>query len=277
MQSLRPAFARFFSVRGTHLAAMIAYFALASFVPLVFVALAVLSLVGAADESSLLVGYLEQVFPGTSVERIAEIVESVLESAAALGIVGAVALAWSTLSLFSALESVFNLVYGRPNRGFLRGKALATVAMGIALVGLFTALVVGTAGHDLLRRHAPDGFADRWVALALGAVLSGAALLTFLIAAYSRLTNARVTIRSALPGAALATVVLVPALQSLPVFVFATSGLVTLQALGATFLLLFWLYVMANVVVFGAVFNWQLAHGSTDAPVLPRHPVAEAA
>ncbi|MSO57966.1 MAG: YihY/virulence factor BrkB family protein [Thermoleophilia bacterium] len=254
---------------------MVAYFALASFVPLVFLALAVLSLVGAADETSLLVQYLEQVFPGTSVERIAEIVAAVLESAGTLGIVGAVALGWSSLSLFSALESVFNLVYDRPNRGFLRGKALATVAMGLGLVGLFAALVVGTLGHDLLRRHVSDALGNRWVALALGAVLSGIALLVFLLAAYSRLTNAMVSTREALPGAALATVVLVPALQALPVFVFATSGLVTLQALGATFLLLLWLYVMANVIVFGAVLNWQLTHGATGVPVLPRREPTE--
>jgi uncharacterized BrkB/YihY/UPF0761 family membrane protein len=34
---------------------------------------------------------------------------------------------------------------------------------------------------------------------------------------------------------------------------------VALQALGTTFLLLVWLYLMANVIVFGAVLNRQLA------------------
>ena len=45
---------KFFEDRGTHLAAMIAYFALLSFVPLAFLALALLGLYGRADESSFL-------------------------------------------------------------------------------------------------------------------------------------------------------------------------------------------------------------------------------
>ena len=49
---LRATFGTFFAVRGTHLAAMVAYFALASIVPLVFLALALLGLFGRVDESS---------------------------------------------------------------------------------------------------------------------------------------------------------------------------------------------------------------------------------
>ena len=41
---IRETFAKFFADRGTHLAAMIAYFALLSFVPLLFLALALLGL-----------------------------------------------------------------------------------------------------------------------------------------------------------------------------------------------------------------------------------------
>ena len=39
---MREVFSKFFADRGTHLAAMIAYFALLSFVPLLFLALALL-------------------------------------------------------------------------------------------------------------------------------------------------------------------------------------------------------------------------------------------
>ncbi len=46
---LRETFAKFFADRGTHLAAMIAYFALLSFVPLLFLALALLGLSGRVD------------------------------------------------------------------------------------------------------------------------------------------------------------------------------------------------------------------------------------
>jgi len=42
--------AKFFRDRGTHLAAMIAYFALLSFVPLTFLALSLLGFAGRADD-----------------------------------------------------------------------------------------------------------------------------------------------------------------------------------------------------------------------------------
>lgn len=270
MRALGATFDRFFSERGTHLAAMVAYFALASFVPLIFLALSVLGFLDQADSSSALVSYLEDVFPGQSVESIVKVVDAVQRNATALSVVGAVALLWSSLSLFSALESAFNILYGRPNRPFLRGKALATVYMSAALVVLFAGLTVGTFGYDFLRRYATAVVSNQWVALALTLLASGAALFAFLQSAYYRLPNARLTHREVLPGAIVGAVVLVATLQALPLFVSLTSEVVALQALGTTFLLLVWLYVMANVIVFGAALNYVLAYGLTERAVQPR-------
>ena len=55
---------KYFADRGTHLAAMIAYFALLSFVPLTFLSLAALGLTHRADESSFLVRELQHALPG---------------------------------------------------------------------------------------------------------------------------------------------------------------------------------------------------------------------
>jgi membrane protein len=270
VRAVGPTFDRFFSERGTHLAAMVAYFALASFVPLIFLALSVLGFLDQADSSSALVAYLEDIFPDRSVESIVRVVDAVQQNAATLSLVGAVALLWSSLSLFSALESAFNILYGRPNRPFLRGKALAIVYMTVALLVLFAGLTAGTFGYDLLRRYASDAVSNRWVALALTLLSSGAALFAFLLSAYYRLPNARLTRREVLPGAILGAIVLVGTLQALPLFVVLTSEVVALQALGTTFLLLVWLYVMANVIVFGAALNYVLAYGDGTREVLPK-------
>jgi membrane protein len=270
MRAVGATFDRFFGERGTHLAAMVAYFALASFVPLIFLALSVLGFLNQANSSSALVGYLEDIFPDQSVESIVNVVDAVQRNATALSVVGAVALLWSSLSLFSALESAFNILYGRPNRPFLRGKVLAVVYMSISLVVLFAGLTVGTFGYDLLRRYASDVVTDRWVALALTLLTSAAALFLFLLSAYYRLPNARLTRREVLPGAILGAIVLVGTLQALPLFVSLTTDVVALQALGTTFLLLIWLYVMANVIVFGAALNYVLAYGLTGRVVEPK-------
>ena len=51
------------------------------------------------------------------------------------------------------LESAFNIVYGRPNRPFLRGKALATLMMIGSLAFLFGSHVVGSIGAEVLKRY----------------------------------------------------------------------------------------------------------------------------
>src|SRR5437016_876755 len=126
---MREPFRKFFADRGTHLAAMIAYFALLSFVPLLFLTLALLGLAGRADESSYLVTELKRTLPGSSVSSIVDVIDTIQRNAATLGVVGGIALLWTSLSLFSVLESAFNIVYGRPNRGFVHGKVLAFVFM----------------------------------------------------------------------------------------------------------------------------------------------------
>jgi membrane protein len=263
MRAVGATFDRFFTERGTHLAAMVAYFALMSFVPLVFLALSILGFLDQADSSSALVTYLEDIFPEQSVESIVEVVDAVQRNAAALSAVGAVALLWSSLSLFSALESAFNILYGLPNRPFLRGKLVATIYMSSALVVLFTGLTIGTFGYDLLRRYATDVVSNRFVALGLTMLISAAALFVFLTSAYHRLPNASLTWREVLPGAVLVSVAMATTIQLLPLFIFVTSEIVALQALGTTFLLLVSLYVMAIMIVFGAALNYVLAYGIT--------------
>src|ERR671935_1236132 len=197
----RDLWRKFFADRGAHLAAMIAYFALLAFVPLTFLSLALLGLTGRADESSFLVKEIKHALPGTPIERIIDLVHSVQDNAATLGIVGGAALLWTSLSLFSALESAFNIVFGRPNRTFLHGKGLATLLMVGSLVTLFVALLTGSLGVAALKDYVP-GFADSTVAaytLSIGVSLLG--VFAFLVSCYFFLTNADVTVREVLPGA----------------------------------------------------------------------------
>src|SRR6266536_1472718 len=183
---------------------MIAYFALLSFVPLTFLALSLLGLTGRADESSYLVTELKKVFPGTSVSAIVKAVRSVQKDAATLGILGAIFLIWTSLSFFSVLESAFNIVYGRPNRPFLRGKALAVLFMLVALVTLFAGLLVGGLGAHLLNHFAPGFLGNRIAAYAVSVLVSTIAVFIFLVSAYRYLTNADLTIRQVLVGAIVA-------------------------------------------------------------------------
>jgi membrane protein len=258
----RALFAKFFADRGTHLAAMVAYFALLSFVPLVFLALSLLGLAHRADASDFLVRELQRAFPGSSLQSILTLVHRVQDNAATLGIIGGIGLLWSSLSLFSSLESAFNIVYGRPNRRFLHGKIVAAALMVSVVVTLFASLVVGALGVEVLRRYAPGFVGDQVVAYALSVAVSLAGVFLFLLAVYRLLPNAPVTVRDVLPGAAMGAIVLEASFQVLPVFVRFANVNVTLRVLGGPAILLIWLYVMANVIVLGAELNWWSAQRS---------------
>jgi membrane protein len=261
---------KFFADRGTHLAAMIAYFALLSFVPLLFLALALLGLAHQADEGSFFVRELSKTFPKASIESILRAVRGIQANAAALGIVGGAFLLWSSLSFFSVLESAFNIVYGRPNRGFLHGKALASMMMVGSLVALFASLVGGAIGQEVLKRYA--GFSgNELTARLIAIVVSGIGLFVFLTSAYYVLTNVDLTLREVLPGSITAAVILEATFQLLPVYVDISKHNPVLQSLSGPAVLLVWLYVMANVIVLGAEINWWRGKRAlpTDRPPEP--------
>ena len=252
---MRRVLTKFFGDRGTHLAAMIAYFALLSFVPLLFLSLALLGLVHQADENSFFVRELSKTFPNTSLDSILRAVRAIQANATALGIVGGAFLLWSSLSFFSVLESAFNIVYGRPNRRFLHGKALATMMMIGSLVSLFASLVIGSVGQEVLKRYvgfSGDSISARVVAIAVSAL----GLFVFLTSAYYVLTNADLSLREVLPGAITAAVTLEATFQLLPVYVDISKHNPVLQTLSGPAILLVWLYLMANVIVLGAEVNW---------------------
>ena len=268
---MRDLFAKFFNDRGTHLAAMIAYFALLSFVPLLFLALAMLGLFGRADESSFLVTELNKTFPESSVDSIVRVVEQIQDNATALGIVGAVFVLWGSLSLFSVLESAFNVVYGKPNRSFFHGKALALLFLVGSLITLFIGLLIGSVGVAVFERFAGNVFGNPYVALVLTIGISTLFVFVFLFSVYYLLTNEKLTFGEVLPGTIVATVALEASFQILPLYLWLSQDVIALQAFGAPAVLLVWLYLISNVIVFGAEINWWVSRrrGTVDAEEAP--------
>ena len=124
---------------------MIAYFGLLSSVSLIFLALAVLGWTGRAEESSYFVEALDTCSPRSrsrtssrSSRRSARPNDARRHRPPFL--------LWTSLSLFSVLESAFNIVYGAAEPSFLRGKSLATLFMaGSLIIALATGLVIGAS------------------------------------------------------------------------------------------------------------------------------------
>ena len=92
------------------------------------------------------------------------------------------------------------------------------------------------------------------------------------MASYQLLTNEALTRRDVLPGAVLASVLLQVSFQALPLYVALSQReeVLTLRALGAPVILLIWLYVMANAIIFGAEVNyWLMRRRTVDEEAVP--------
>jgi len=147
-------------------------------------------------------------------------------------------------------------VYGRPNRSFLSGKAVAAVMMAATVTTLFVSLVVGALGVEVFKRYAPGIVGSSIVAYVLSIAVSLLGVFAFVLTTYRLLTNAPVTWRDVLPGAVFAAIVLEASFQIVPFFVRLADVNPVLRVLGGPAILLLWLYLMANVIVFGAEINW---------------------
>ena len=130
-----------------------------------------------------------------------------------------------------------------------------------SLVTLFVGLLAGSFGYEVLKRFAGGFFANDYVAYGISIVLSTLAVFVFLFSVYYLLTNEKLTFGEVLPGTIIATIALEASFQVLPIYLRLSKNVIALQAFGAPALLLVWLYLMANVIVFGAEVNWWLARG----------------
>src|SRR4029079_10943767 len=117
-------------------------------------------------------------------------------------------------------------------------------------------LAIGAVGVEVLKREAPGFVSNAVVAYIVSIAVSLAGGFLFLVAISLFLPTADVTLRDAIPGAVVAGILLEASFQVVPVFVRLADVNPVRRVLGGPAILLLWLYVMANVIVFGAELNW---------------------
>jgi membrane protein len=256
-----PVIRNFFADRCTHLAAMVAYYALLSLLPLLAIALALIGEFGRPDEGSTLIHELSRIFPGTSVDTLVELVKRLRNNATELGIIGGASLIWTSLGFLSACESALNIIYGVPNRPFVRQKLLVFALVGSGLALLLVTLVAATTAQTFLDQHASGLLQQPIWQITSALVISTAITLGFTFTVYRLLPNTPVTSREVLPGALLATVLLQLSFAVLPIYLNVAQTLPALKAFGGIVLLLTWLYLMGNIVMLGAELNWWYGRG----------------
>ena len=251
-----PIISKFLADRGPHLAAMVAYYALLSLVPFMFLALSLLGFVGQISASSYLIRELGHILPGQSTTDLLKPVRSVQQNAGALGVIGLLGIVWASLGFYSALESALNIVFRVQNRAFLHQKWVTFVLVMVSVVVLFASLLATIAATGWVDRHAPHLIHLNIAAYLLTMALSSIGSFLFLLAVYRYLTNVELHRGDVWPGAVVGTVLFQMSFQALPLYLRFSDQLLALRAFGGLVILLVWLYLMANIIVLGAEINW---------------------
>ena len=135
--------------RGPHLGAMVAYYALLSMFPFIFLTMSTLGLFGQISQSSYLIKELERILPNQSVNDLTSLVRSVQRNAQTFLAIGLIGIVWSSLGFYSALESALNIVFRVSNRSFVRGKWLSFLFVMASLTVLFISLALSTLANSL--------------------------------------------------------------------------------------------------------------------------------
>jgi membrane protein len=249
--------AKYLRDRGPHLAAMVAYYALLSLFPFLFLILSALGLAGQMDQSSYIVQELERILPSQSVDDLLQLVRSVQQNAGTFFVIGFVGILWSALGFYSALESALNIVFRVGNRGFVQGKWISFLLVLSSLTVLFTSLLVAALTTGWLHRHTSGFLTSSVVPYVISLAFSSVGSFIFLMVVYRVLTNVELHRGDVWPGALFGTVLFQVSFQAVPYYLQRADVLFALRAFGGLVLLLVWLYLMANVIVIGAEINWR--------------------
>jgi membrane protein len=255
---------KYLADRGPHLAAMVAYYALLSLFPFLFLMLSTLGLAGQVSGSSYLVRELERILPSESVGDLVKLTRSVQANAGTFFVLGLIGILWSSLGFYSALESALNIVFRVGNRGFIRGKWISFLLVLSSLSVLFSSLLVATLADGWLHRHEPGILTASLVPYLISLAVSSAGSFAFLMVVYRVLTNVDLHRGDVWPGAVFGTLLFQISFQAVPLYLQRADLLIALRAFGGLVLLLVWLYLMANVIVLGAEINYR--HWSRHQP-----------
>ncbi len=247
------------------LAASISYYVLFSIFPLLIFVMGVLGLV--LRDSGLQQDVIDAVLdflPLSEIEGRKDVTEAVQGVAGyrsgALGIVGILGMAWSGSSMFAAIRKSINLAYDLENPRPIIQQKLVDLGMVVGFGLFFLASIAATTFMGVALRLGEDvpvvgSWAEHSTVIWLSASLLIPFLLSFsgFVALYWLAPAVRLPLRDIWPGALLAALLfeLVKNLFGIYLQNFGNYDVV-FGSLGGVAAFLFWVYVSAAVMLFGA-------------------------
>jgi membrane protein len=244
----------------TGLSAMVAYNMLLSLLPVTLLALFVAGQVLQSSEVERnVLTDLRDLFPDAAESTLTNLLRDLRDFSTSIGIAALVASVWIGTSFWGALDTAFCRIYHVRCRTWVEQKRFALAMLLVALLFILATVVVPTV-QGLLTATAEDlpfGLSDV-PGLLFGITLAIGLLLLFatLCLTYWAVPNTSVPWHAIWPGATLATLAIAVVDFAFP---FYLSQISTIERIGTTLvfivIVLLWFYVLAIIVLGGAVIN----------------------
>ncbi len=231
----------------TFVAAGVSFYALASLVPMLLLAVAVTTAVGLEVVLAQILDAVENLLTDTGQQLLIDALADTSGRAAG-SIVGLVGFVWGTLKLSRGLSRAFGELYAYESAVTARKQVFDTV---VVFGSLFAAVVV-LVGFDLAVAFGPI---PTWIVGPLQQVTLFVALVVALLPIYALLPPGRLQVREVLPGALVAATGWILLRFGFELYTAYAAEYQVYGILGALLLFITWLYMGAFIVLFGAVLN----------------------
>ncbi len=243
----------------TGLAGMVAYNLLLSVFPFALVALFVAGRVLRSEDlqASVLID-LQRIFPTAADSTLSEGVRRLQETSTSVGIAAFVGSIWFGSSFWGALDTAFCRIYHCECRSWVQQKLFALGMLGVVLLFVAATVAVPTVQAVLLAgaRDLPLGLSEvRGLIFVATLVIGVAALFAALCAIYWWVPKASMPWRAVWPGALGATVAMGIVDLGFPLYLDNVSTLRIGTSAVFVLIALVWFYVLALILLAGAVIN----------------------
>ncbi len=257
--------------RTIRLGAGVAYYGLFALVPMLAVALAVAgSVVSQADVQSYLADQLSALF-GVDADAVALAAADALDGTgrlASLGLVGAASLFLTASVLVLALQDALNTIWERPVRSGIRHTVMRRLVAFVVVAGTGAVLILSFALNavtGLLNQVVPDVAVVESLQEVIGLAASWALTAGVVALLFRYLPDVRESWLPVLVGSVV-TALLMAAGTALVGAYLRRYGASSLAGVtGGLFLVLLWIYYVAQIVLVGAEFTHVLGRHRTTA------------
>lgn len=252
---------------GDGLATIIAFNALFSLLPLLLVLSVIVGLMARRDDLNEHVErVIVNVLPASASDPVLSIVDSARENIGSISVVALIGIVLTGSRLFTALDKAFSRIYRTERRSYVERRLVSLIAVPLASLLMIAAAVASTMATVMVA--IPDRLFDshdaRWVSGLVAFVISYGAAYLMALTLYATIPNYRTTRMVAWPGALVAAFLFLLLSQMFPLYVRLTGGFgVYGGAFALALVLMFWLYLMGQIIVIGAEIN-AVASGRRD-------------